>query len=235
VDRALEQLEGAGTFRRSSTRGLDRREDRRPERVDVQVGSVGRVDSHCEHAFRVQRVDGVARTLGILREGDQRDARVAVVVVSTPEGQPRETAHLGTQPGMVPAHPLEQRVETGELHPRHRTGQLGRAEVVARELRQPHPAPHRVGAVVHVQRDIEQIVAIRDHDAAFAGGDDLVELQAEGARVTERAEPPPAERRACRLADVLDQREVVAFRDRRQRIHVGRRAAHVHRNDGARP
>ena len=121
----------------------------------MQVGSVRRVDSHCEHAFRVQRVDGVACTLGILGEGDQRDARVAVVVVSTPQGQPRQASDLGAQPGMVPAHPLEQPVETGELHPRHCTGQLGRAEVVARELRQPHPTPHRVGAVVHVQREIE--------------------------------------------------------------------------------
>ena len=88
---------------------------------------------------------------------------------------------------------------------------------------------------MHVQREIEQIVAIGDHDAAFAGGDDLVELQAEGAGVTERAEPAAAERRAGRLADVLDQHEAVAFRDRRQRSHVGRRAAHVHRDDGARP
>ena len=39
------------------------------------------------------------------------NARVAVVVVSTPQGQPGQGSDLGAQPGMVPAHPVEQPVE----------------------------------------------------------------------------------------------------------------------------
>ena len=62
----------------------------------------------------------------------------------------------------------------------------------------------------------------------------LVELQAEGTGVTERAEPLPAERRTGRLADVLDEGEPTFACDARECVHVGRRAPHVHGQDRSR-
>ena len=59
-------------------------------------------------------------------------------------------------------------------------------------------------------------------DAALARRDDLVELKAEGAGVTERPEPPAAVRSPCGLADVLDEGEPVLTCDCNKSAHVGR-------------
>ena len=86
---------------------------------------------------------------------------------------------------------------------------------------------------MHVERDVQQVVAIGDQHAALARRDDLVELQAERARVAERAQTAAAIGGAGRLAHVLDQDEVVFLRDRNELVHRGWRSAHVHRENRA--
>ena len=90
------------------------------------------------------------------------------------------------------------------------------------------------GAVVHLDCGLVDVAAIRDHRAALARRDDLVELQAERSGVAEGAEAATLERGTHRLARVLDQREPVALRDVDERSHLGRVPAHVHRQESLR-
>ena len=227
MDRALEQLERARAVGRVGAGGLERSKHGSPVRIDVKIGDGRRIDLHREHAFRVERVDRVGGSCRIFGKCDQRNAGVAVFVVRTPQLEPGQAADLRGKPGMVGAHPVQQAVEPAELDPRHRAGQLGRAEVVPGKLRQPDPAADGVGAVVHVECDIQEVVAIGDHHSALSCRDDLVELQAERARVAERAQTAAAIGGAGRLAHVLDQDEVVFLRDRSELVHCGWRSAHV--------
>ena len=139
------------------------------------------------------------------------------------------------EPVLVRPHAVEQAVEACQLHACDRALELRGPEVPAREARETGAAAKRARAVVDVDRQFVDVVAVGDHHAALAGRDDLVELQAERPRVAERPEPAAAVRGARGLADVLDEHEPVVVRERRERGHVSRRAAHVHGQDRLRP
>src|SRR5689334_5349001 len=101
---------------------------------------------------------------------------------------------------MILPHSLEQPIEPRELDARDRALQLRGAEVPAGEPGKTGAGPHRARAVVHVDGELVEVVSVGDHDAALAGGDDLVELQAERARVAKGAQPLSAEARTRSLA-----------------------------------
>src|SRR5581483_12102255 len=103
--------------------------------------------------------------------------------------------------------------------------------VPAREVRRVAAPADRPGAVVHLDRALVDVVAARYHHAALAGGDDLVELEAEPGSVAEGAEPLAPEGGAGGLADVLDEGDAAAAGELDQRAHVGRVPAHVHGED----
>ena len=135
--------------------------------------------------------------------------RSAQMPASPPSSFARRSSSPGRPPTCSESRAWFSRIRSSspsspELDPGHRAGQLGRAEVVPGETWQPVAAADGVGAVVHVERDIQEVVAIGDQHAALAGRDDLVELQAERARVAERAQTAAAIARAGRLAHVLD-------------------------------
>src|SRR5262249_61122296 len=124
-------------------------------------------------------------------DGDRAGPRIAALIVCPAKRQSRKLRGLLRKVGVVRAHPLEQAVEARQLHARDRRLDLGGAEVPAGEAWQPGAAAHRAGAVVHVDRELVEVVAVGDHHAAFAGRDDLVELEAERTGVAERPEPLP--------------------------------------------
>src|SRR5262249_3655808 len=103
----------------------------------------------------------------------------------------------------------------------------GGAEVPAGEAGEASSSSYRAGAVVHVDRQLVEILPVGHHHAALARRDDLVELEAESAGVAERAESLASERRAGRLANVLAEDEAVFSGDRAECAHVRGSAAHV--------
>ena len=118
-------------------------------------------------------------------------------------------------------------LELGELDEPDRGGEVGHPEVVAEHLElvaRPHPLvavePQPVGQPVVVGRD----------EAALGGRHVLRRVQAERA-VPEAAGLPAAERRAVRLAGVLDDGQAVAVGDRLDHVHVGDEPEEVDRAD----
>ena len=147
-------------------------EHRLPVRVDVQVDRVGFVDAHRGNAFPAERVDHVGGDLGRPCKRDEADARVAAVVGGPTQREAGDGADALREPRLVRAHALEQPVEPGELDPSDRSLDLRGAEVEAGVVRQADTAADGAGAVVDVDRDVEQVLPVRDHDTALAGGDE---------------------------------------------------------------
>ena len=85
------------------------------------------------------------------------------------------------------------------------------------------------GPCAAVQRFI-----VGEHDPAFSGGEVLARLEAEGARIAERADRAAAPAREPRLRGVLDDPEAAPGRDGVHAVHVGRASADMHRQDGRR-
>ena len=87
--------------------------------------------------------------------------------------------------------------------------------------------------VVH-QDAAQNAVVVGRHHAAFAAGDDLVELQAEGADVADAAESLTVVAAAVGLGNILQNRQLVLARDGHQLVHLARCAPHMNRDDGLR-
>ena len=84
----------------------------------------------------------------------------------------------------------------------------------------------------HAQR---QRVVVGDHQAAFAGVDLLVVVQAETADVADPADRTSAVENAGRLRGILDDLEIALPGDGHDGVHVGRVAEQVHCHDGLCP
>ncbi len=74
--------------------------------------------------------------------------------------------------------------------------------------------------------------AVVDHAALAVGTEVLAGIEAEAAHVAEAADATALVLGAVRLAGILDHDQAVAARDLEDRIHVGRLAVQVHRDDG---
>ena len=108
------------------------------------------------------------------------------------------------------------------LHPFHAVVEA-LEHVVVLLLRAPvaqHPDPFRHRRVVG-----------HDHAAFAVGAEVLARVEAEAPRVAERAHRTSFVRRAVRLAAVLDHLQAMAFRDVEDRVHVGRLAVEMDRDD----
>ena len=87
--------------------------------------------------------------------------------------------------------------------------------------------------VAQAAEPLGENLVVGHHHAAFAGGDDLVRIEAEAG---ERADPAGAAAvtlGAMRFGGVLDDGEAVDARELHERRHVGHVAVHVHGHDGA--
>ena len=121
-------------------------------------------------------------------------------------------------------------LELVELAETDRGRQVGQPEVVAEHL----VAVALAHALVAIEPDpVGQPVVVGRDEAALAGRHVLGRVQAERA-VAEAPDPAPADRRAMRLAGVLDDRKTVTVGDLHDRGHVGRQAEQVDRADRAR-
>ena len=81
------------------------------------------------------------------------------------------------------------------------------------------------------QSALEDLAVLRQQCAALARGDDLVIVEGEGARITDRCEALPLKGAAVTLAGILQNEEAVLLRDRHDLIHCTGEALDMHGDD----
>src|SRR5689334_25145940 len=79
-----------------------------------------------------------------------------------------------------------------------------------------------------------EIFVVSDQNAAFSGGHVLRLLKAEGPKTAERTDGPILPACAVSVRGIFNNNQVVLARYCKDGIHVGRMAAKMHGNDGAR-
>ena len=84
-------------------------------------------------------------------------------------------------------------------------------------------------------RLLHPIGAVRQQSAAAGGGDDLIAVEAQNTDVTEAAARLAIKGRSKGLRSVFHHENAVAAGHFGQRIHAGRHAVEVHRNNHLRP
>ena len=99
-------------------------------------------------------------------------------------------------------------VDRLELAEPDRGGEV-RHPVVEPHRGEPVPAQRILALTAEVRDSLRKAVVVRDDDSAFAGGDDLVSVQAEGSDVADRPHGPAVVLGAVRLGSVLQDEEVV--------------------------
>ena len=92
-----------------------------------------------------------------------------------------------------------------------------------------------VAEVAHQVPFLEHVLVVGDEQAPFAAAEVLQVVQAEGSGHAQRAAHPALVDRAVRLAGVFDDVQSMLAGDLQNRIHVGRAALDVHRDDGFGP
>ena len=108
----------------------------------MEVDRVRRIDLHRQDALRLQSGDSLARKSCRLGKRDQRDPRVAALVVRTAQRQAWEAADLLREPRVARSHAVDEAVEPRQLHAPDSADQFRRAEVPAGEARETGAAPH---------------------------------------------------------------------------------------------
>lgn len=128
-------------------------------------------------------------------------------------------------------HPL---VEHRHLPATNRCADVAHAVVIA-DLRMLVVGRRIAGLGRQKPRLLHPIGAVRQQSAAPGGGDDLVAVEAQDADVAETAARLAMHGRSKGLRGVFHHEKAVAAGHFGQRIHTGRHAVEVHRNNHLRP
>jgi len=123
-------------------------------------------------------------------------------------------------------------LQSAQLHQadsrRHlRHPEVGAPQYLNVRYLQPVPGGH---VVIH-EGPLPDLLVTGRHHAALTRRDDLAELQAEAADVTNGAEPATLEAGSVSLGTVFDNPEPVTLCDVKNGIHSRHRPAHMHRHD----
>ena len=141
------------------------------------------------------------------------------------------------QPGLVAAHAVQDAGQPAQLDQAHRAAEFVHADAHAEGLeRRALSGRHAFDIpletrVVEAHRPAEDLVVVRRDHPAFAGGEVLVVLQADRARLTHGTHKAAAYARAGGLRAVLEDGDPVPVRHLQDGGHVGGRSGHVHGDD----
>ncbi len=162
---------------------------------------------------------------------------VAIGIRDAAELDARGFAERLTQPDLVALHAFQDTGQSAQLHKAHRAAEFVHADAHAEGLENRMLAGRNAfdipfeSRVVEANRPAVDFVVVRRNHPAFAGGEILVVLKADRARLAHRTHGAPAYARAGGLGAVLEDGDPVSVRHLQDGGHVGDRPGHVHGDD----